>query len=173
MQLDFEIDKFTHSLEDTLTGEVLPTDVEPLEKSDLKAITKKNGWKFDWKIEFNDRKKQVFKLILQQQPDVIQGLISFEEQQGFIFMPLIETAPHNLGKGKRYFGVLGNLVAFGCKLSFLKGFDGYMAFDAKTNLKAHYRKMLGALDISTQRMEIRTDAAIKLIKTYFPEFFKY
>jgi hypothetical protein len=170
MQLDFEIDKFTHSLEDTLTGDILPTDVEPLEKSDLKAITKKNGWKFDWKIEFNDRKKQVFKLILQQQPDVIQGLISFEEQQGFIFMPLIETAPHNFGKGKKYYGVMGNLVAFGCKMAFEKGFDGCMGFVAKSKLIAHYQKELGATSYG-QRMVIETQASVNLINRYYPDFF--
>ena len=49
MPFDFEIDKLTHSLEDTTTGNVLLTDVLPLEKADLKVILKKSGWKFNWK----------------------------------------------------------------------------------------------------------------------------
>lgn len=51
MQLDFEIDKLTHSLEDAKTGEILSTDVLLLSKPDLKGITGKNGWKFNWKMD--------------------------------------------------------------------------------------------------------------------------
>jgi hypothetical protein len=49
-------------------------------------------------------------------------------------MHLIESAKFNKGKNKIYIGVPGNLVAFACKLSFDKGYDGYLAFDAKTVL---------------------------------------
>jgi len=41
MQFDLEIDKLTHSLEDAQTGEILLTEVLPLEKTDLKILTKK------------------------------------------------------------------------------------------------------------------------------------
>jgi hypothetical protein len=47
-------------------------------------------------------------------------------------MPLIESAPFNIGKGKKYLGAPCNLVAYGCKLSKEYGFDGVVAFDAKT-----------------------------------------
>ena len=60
MQLDIEIDKLTHSLEDTTTGDILPTEVLPFEKADLKLITKKSGWKFNWKSEFITMEKQVY-----------------------------------------------------------------------------------------------------------------
>jgi len=171
MLLDFEIDKLTHSLEDTSTGNVLLTEVLPLEKADLKDISKKSGWKFNWKTEFSDSNKQVYKLILQNQPKIIQGLICFEKKSDHIFMPLIETAPHNLGKTKKYLGVAGNLVAFGCKLSFKHGFEGYIAFESKTKLIGHYEKTLGAKLLFGQHMELDTIASIKLIDLYYPEFF--
>jgi len=171
MLLDFEIDKLTHSLEDTATGNILLSEVLPLEKADLKVISKKSGWKFNWKTEFAATEKQVFKIILQQQPCIIQGLICFEKKSDHIFMPLIETAPHNLGKTKKYFGVAGNLVAFGCKLSFESGFEGYIAFESKTKLIGHYEKTLGAKLLFGQHMELDTNASIKLINRYFPDFF--
>jgi hypothetical protein len=171
MQLDFEIDKLTRSLEDATTGDIFPTEVLLLEKADLKLISKKSGWKFNWKAEFVATEKQVYKLILQNQPDVIQGLICFTNETDHIFMQLIETAPHNFGKAKKYLGVSGNLVAFGCKLSFEKGFEGCMAFIAKTKLIPHYEKELGAELLWGQRMSIETNAAINLINRYFPEFF--
>jgi len=171
MYLDFEIDKLTHSLEDVTTGNILLTDVLPLEKTDLKVISKKTGWKFNWKTEFSNPNKQTYKLILQNQSKVIQGLISFTIDIDHVFMNLIETAPHNYGQGKKYYGVMGNLVAFGCKLSFEKGFEGCMVFIAKTKLIPYYEKELGAELLWGQRMLIETNASINLIKKYFPEFF--
>ena len=171
MQLDLEIDKLTHSLEETSTGDILLTEVLPLEKADLKVISKKTGWKFNWKTEFAVTKKQVYKLILQKEPKIIQGLICFEIKSDHIFMHLIETAPHNYGKNKKYYGVAGNLVAFTCKLSFEKSFDGYVSFEAKTKLIPHYEKTLGAKVLFGQHMELDTNASIKLINNYFPEFF--
>jgi len=171
MQLDFEIDKLTHSLEDATTGNILLTEVLPLAKADLKDISKKSGWKFNWKTEFVAAEKQVYKLILQKDPKIIQGLICFEKKSDHIFMPLIETAPHNFGRTKKYLGVAGNLVAFGCKLSFEYGFEGCIAFESKTKLLSHYELTLGAKVLFGQRMELDTNASIKLINQYYPEFF--
>ena len=171
MQLDFEIDKLTHSLEDTQTGVTLLTEILPLEKADLKFITKKSGWNFNWTTEFIAPQKQVFKLVLEKKPKIIQGLVCFEQRADHIFMPLIETAPHNFGKTKKYFGVAANLVAFGCKLSFERGFEGYIAFESKTKLIEYYTNTLGAKLLFGQNMELDTNAAIKLINQYFPEFF--
>ncbi|GHT59570.1 hypothetical protein FACS18945_5760 [Bacteroidia bacterium] len=171
IELDFEIDKLTHSLEDVKTGEILETAVLSLDKDDLQTITKKNGWKFNWKSEFADIEKQVHKLVLQQLPIEIQGLICFEIMTDHIFMSLIETAPHNFGSEKRYYGVLGNLVAFCCKTSFEKGFEGEIGFDSKTQLINHYIKELGARHFGGQRMVVWTDAATKLVQQYYPDFF--
>ncbi|MCL1867893.1 MAG: hypothetical protein FWF72_02940 [Paludibacter sp.] len=112
MQFSSEIDKLTHSLEDVTTWNILQTDVLPLEKADLRVISKKLGWKFNWRTEYIVQEKQVFKLVLKNEQKTIQGLICFEKRTDHIFMHLIETAPHNLGKTKKYFGVMGNLVAF-------------------------------------------------------------
>ena len=171
MQLDFEIDKFTHSLEDAATGNILLSDVVSLEKEDLKVLSKKSGWLFNWKNDFCSSDKQVYKLILQDQSTIIQGLISLSIQRDHIFMNLIETAPHNYGQCKKYYGVMGNLVAFGCKLSFEKGFEGCVAFIAKTKLIPHYQKVLGAELLWGQRMVIETEASTNLIKKYYPEYF--
>jgi hypothetical protein len=82
-------------------------------------------------------------------------------------MHLIESAKFNKGKTKIYAGVPGNLVAFACKLSFDKGYDGYLAFDAKTVLIKHYQDTLFATHFRGTKMMIETTAAKKLIKQYF------
>ena len=171
MQFDVEIDKLTHSLEDTQTGEIFLTEILPLDKTELKDITKKSSWKFNWKTEFIAPEKQVFKLVLQKEPKTIQGLICFEKKSDHIFVHLIESAPHNYGRNKKYYGVLGNLIAFCCKVSYQNGFDGELGFDSKTNLIPHYIKELGARHFGGQRMVILQDAAINLITRYYPDFF--
>jgi hypothetical protein len=169
MELDFEIDKITESIENADTGETLDTLVLPVTKADLKAITKKNGWLFDWKLEFSKPEHQVYKLITEKEPETIHGLLSLEKKEGFVLMNLIESSPFNIGKGKKYLGVCGNLTAYGCKLSKEYGFDGVIAFDPKTALIPHYQKTLGAVLINDRRMAIFEKDAQVLLNKYFPE----
>ena len=82
-------------------------------------------------------------------------------------MHLIESAPFNIGKNKVYVGVPGNLVAFACRLSFQRGFEGYLSFLSKTNLINHYEKSLGAIHVGGNLMVINTNAALKLTNKYF------
>jgi hypothetical protein len=84
-------------------------------------------------------------------------------------MHLIESAKFNRGTKKLYIGVPGNLVAFVCKLSFEKGYEGYVYFESKTKLIDHYKKTLGAYVIAGKIMAIDTTAALKLFKRYFPD----
>ena len=82
-------------------------------------------------------------------------------------MDLLESAPFNIGQNKLYEGVAGNLVAYACKVSFQKGFDGFVAFTAKTKLIEHYEKTLGAFHFKNQRMIIDSKAAKRLVEKYF------
>lgn len=82
-------------------------------------------------------------------------------------MHLIESSKFNKGKTKVYLGVPGNLVAYACKVSVDKGYDGFLAFDAKTALVKHYQEALGATHFRGQRMFIETNAGLKLIAQYF------
>ncbi len=82
-------------------------------------------------------------------------------------MHLVESAPFNKGKNKVYSGVPGNLVAFACRLSFQRGFEGNVSFISKTQLIDHYIKTLGAFHFGGRIMIIETQAALKLIDKYF------
>ena len=166
-RIDIEIDKLTNSIENVITGDSFQTDVSLIDKDDLKSITKKNGWLFNWKSEYKQPDRDVYKLTIDGNQDVIQGLISITEREDHVYMHLIESAPFNLGRNKVYLGVPGNLVAFICRISFHRGFEGYVSFTAKTQLIEHYEKTLGAICAGGQLMVINTDAALKLIDKYF------
>ena len=165
--LDFIIDRLTNSIENTISGDSFSTEVVRFTKSNLKQATTKSGWNFNWKNELDHNAKEVYKLVITSSPDIVQGLLSLSVEPDHIFMNLVESAPFNIGKNKLYEGVAGNLVAFACQLSFQRGFDGFVAFDAKTKLIPHYEKTSGAMHFRGQRMIIPTDAAQILIDKYF------
>lgn len=171
MRLQIKIDKITNSVEDRKTGISHPTSVLPLPRSEVKLISKKKGWRFNWRTEITDKNRLVYKLITTDNPTGIEGLISFCIEEGYLFMHLIESAPHNIGKSKKYLGVPGNLVAFVCKLSFEYGFSGEIAFDSKTALINHYQETLGAtLIFPPRRMAILSPQARKLVNSYYKDF---
>ncbi|MDH5398395.1 MAG: hypothetical protein OEX02_09625 [Cyclobacteriaceae bacterium] len=165
--IDVEIDKLTNSVENVITGDRFQTDVSLVDRQDIKLTTKKKGWLFDWKSEHEKPDRDVYKLTIAGNPEIIQGLLSLTENEDHIYMHLIESAPFNLGKDKVYLGVPGNLVAFACRIAFHRGFEGYVSFTSKTALIEHYKKTLGAVNIHRQLMVINTEAALKLIDKYF------
>lgn len=165
--IDIEIDKLTNSIENVITGDSFHTEVSLIDKDDLKSITKKRGWLFNWKSEYKQPDRDVYKLTIEGNPAIIQGLISITEREDHVYMHLIESAPFNFGRNKVYLGVPGNLVAFVCRISFHRGFEGYVSFTAKTQLIEHYEKTLGAINVGGHLMVINTDAALRLIDIYF------
>ncbi|MCZ2140126.1 MAG: hypothetical protein LC096_01915 [Bacteroidia bacterium] len=166
--LDFEVDKLTNSIENIVTGDCFNTDITLISSSDLSIASNKNGWQFDWKMEFKQPERDVYKLTIVNNQKIIQGLISLEIKSDHIYIHLLENAPFNKGKAKIYAGVAGNLVAFACKLSFQRGHEGNVSFLSKTQLVQHYIETVGAIHFGGRVMVIDTNAALKLINKYFP-----
>ena len=165
---DIVIDKLTRSIENAISGDSFKTEIFELDSDDLKRI-KKSDWLFDWKYGAKQADKTVYKLVIKENNTIIQGLISLQDRGDHIFMALIESNKFDRGPDRLYLGVPGNLVAYACKLSFDKGYVGYVSFESKTKLKEHYRKSLGAHVLFGNIMAIDTKAANKLISQYFPE----
>lgn len=165
--LDFIVDRLTNSIQNTISGDSFQTEVSRFTFKDSKQAIKKNGWNFNWKSELDSDINEAYKLTIVNNPDIIQGLLSIRKESDHIFMNLLENAPFNIGRNKLYEGVAGNLVAFACKLSFQYGFDGFVAFTAKTKLIEHYIGSLGAHHFGGHRMIIETHAAKILVEKYF------
>jgi len=164
--IDIEIDKLTNSVENRISGDSFNTQVIELTEKDLKQLY--SNWNFDWLAEFQNTETRVFKLIIEQNIDVIQGLVSLKYLEGFVFVELVENADFNIGRNKVYLGVAGNLFAFACKESWDRGDYGYVAFNAKTNLIPHYTETLGAVKIGdSNQMVIEPEQASSLINKYY------
>ena len=82
-------------------------------------------------------------------------MLCLEDKNDHIFIHLVESANFNKGTNKIYFGVAGNLFAFACKVSFEKGYEGYVAFDSKSVLNEHYKKKLGATHYNGNRLNAK------------------
>ncbi len=165
--LDFIIDKLTKSIENVFTGDSFSTEITLISNAELKNITKQKGWIFDWKFELKQPEREVYKLTIANNPTILQGLISLEAKADHVYMHLVESASFNKGKTKIYAGVPGNLVAYACRLSFQRGYEGNVSFLSKSQLISHYEKTLGAFHIGGRIMIIETNAALKLIDKYF------
>ena len=166
--LDIRIDKLTNSILNTISGDSFPTDVHPVTKADLKNVTKKTGWLFSWATELKFTDRQVFKLTIRDNPNIIQGLASISDYNDHYYLHLVESAPFNLGKSKLYEGVPGNLFAFTCKTAWDKGYQGFVSFTSKTKLIEHYETSLGATNVGGHKMVIFPHDALKLIRKYYP-----
>lgn len=165
--LDFIIDKLTNSIENVISGDSFATEISLVTVGDLKLINAKNNWLFDWKTEFRQPERDVYKLTITNNLNIVQGLISLEVKSDHVYMHLVESAPFNKGISKVYSGVAGNLVAFACKLSFQRGHEGNVSFLSKTQLIEHYEKTLGAFHFGGRIMIIESQSALKLINKYF------
>ena len=72
----------------------------------VSAISKKNGWLFNWIEEYKQPEKEIYKLTIVGNQTVIQGLICIEIKADHVYIHLLENAPFNKGKNKMYVGVI-------------------------------------------------------------------
>ena len=164
--IDIEIDKLTNSVENRISGDSFNTQVMEITDPDLPLLS--SNWSFDWISEHEHPETKVFKLVIEQNVEIIQGLISLRYLDGFVFVELVENADFNIGRNKVYLGVAGNLFAFACKESWDRGDYGYVAFNAKSNLIPHYKDTLGAIRIGdSNQMVIEPEQAAFLINKYY------
>jgi hypothetical protein len=131
---------------------------------------KKDGWQFNWRVLAKTEGVKVYKCILKDHPEEIQGVIMLSTMYDeMLFMNNIEVAPHNLGKNGTFHNVAGGLIGFACLQSFDLGkgnYKGYLSFDSKTELIELYQERYGATLAMKQRMFIDPEQGKILIDQY-------
>ena len=172
MVVGIEIDEITNCLIDASTGEECETEYHLIDKPISKKVVNKlkcEGWLFDWSVPQNNG-SNVYKLTLKGD-ELIQGLIAIQphEDACAMYVEIVESAPHNIGKHKTFKGVGPHLFAIACKLSFEVGYDGAVYFISKTKLVEHYMKSLNAKIIGDRKLLIDTSEAKVLVEKYFKE----
>jgi len=140
--------------------------ISPLEDTDFKQITKKRYF-FDWKKE--KVAAELFKLTLEGESEIL-GLLALTDFPGEFRMQihLLCVSRDNQGKGKKYDGIAGSLIAFAARTATVKYFDqACISLLPKTELRAHYKSKYGMMDGGPQLFHegARLQA---IIKKYLP-----
>lgn len=162
-----EIDKLTPCLERVSTGEIVKTTYA---KATPTELSKLNGWQFNW-ADPRLSDCTIYK-IMADGDTRIQGMIAVREEpsNSAIYVKITESAPHNYGKQKEYFGVGGHLYAIAVLISLKKGFGGFVYMDAKNmRLVTHYIEILVASyvgGVHPYRVSIDEKAAQALLENY-------
>lgn len=158
-----EVDELTPCLRDLTTGKLVQTSFDKITISEQVAQElRKGGWLFDWAdvADFTVVKLHIVG------SDLIQGLVAYHNEKGYVKLDLAESAPYNRGRNKQYSGVGGNLFAIAAKASFDAGDDGFVLFRPKTNLRAYYSRVMGAKDITMGNQYLDKSASARLIRIY-------
>jgi len=106
--LEVEINELSNSIKNVISGDSFSTDISRITKADLKKITVKEGWQFDWKIELKHPERDVYKLTIVNNLTIVQGLISLEVRADHVFIHLVESAPFN--KVKQNFILVSQVI---------------------------------------------------------------
>ena len=169
--INAEIDELTPCLRNLKTGEIVQTTV--------KEITPQKGQFKDWEFDWTLPQKNGFRVfaLYADGDERIQGLVATKpvKENIAIKIDIVEAAPFNnkhnpinTAHKKEYSGVGGHLFAEAVKQSYENGFDGFVYFQAKTNLINHYIKTLGAEEIANNRtMSISGKEARVLYEEYY------
>lgn len=162
MEVDILIDRITDCLIDTRTGVEVETEYRkretPIRPKDYK------GWKFNWSITEKNG-YDIYELFLKDD-DTVQGRISLKIDGGVADVEIVETASYNYGHAGRYEGVGAHLFTIACQVSFDAGYDGFVAFTAKSDLVEYYKEKLNAGVFRGRRMYIDEEAAQILLDKY-------
>ena len=75
ISLAFIIDKLTNSIVNVITGDSFQTEISILQNSDLKSVTKKNGWLFNWREEFKNPVRDIYKLTISGNSKIFKDLL--------------------------------------------------------------------------------------------------
>jgi hypothetical protein len=51
--IGIQIDSLTNSIVNTISGDSFETEILTVTKEDLKGVTRKGGWNFNWNAEIN------------------------------------------------------------------------------------------------------------------------
>lgn len=149
------------SVKEQSTQQIVPFEIVPISLAEIGNISAL--FDFYWEKE---QKNEIFALKIGPKKQ-IAGLMSLVNHQSELRLEiaLLECSKENIGKTKRYEGIAGCLIAFACRLSFQRGYFGFVSLIPKTELIKHYILTYG-FQQHGRHLAIEMDAANHLIEKY-------
>lgn len=143
------------------TRETVLAEINPITPEELKPV--QNRFIFKWR-EVGDT--ELYGLWLVEEKEVV-GLMALKDipDELRIEIILLESSRENVGKKKLYERIAGCLIAFACRLAFLRGYFGFISLIPKTRLIAHYQTLYG-FEQYGRHLGMDLDRSQRLIEQY-------
>ncbi len=145
------IDEFTPCLKDSLTGDIVETEVVQItRKSFLSKYNRRTQWYVNWADMLSDY--EVYALVIKGTTD-IQGLVALQKNDDYqaVYVAWMCASPQNnreITDTPRYLGIGGHLFSICVDKSYAYGFDGVITgFAANEKLLEHYCHVFGAIPL--------------------------
>ncbi len=128
---------------ETKTKSEIKSKISLVSKNKVKLPSINDGWRFNFNKHSKGKDYESYILTTDKTPEVIEGCLIINTKTRFqVYMAFVEIAPHNKGNEKKYDRVAGCLIAFACRQSFIKGKEGYLAFDVLEEKKENEIKLM-------------------------------
>ena len=138
--------------------------ISKAENEDFKLLTKKR-FSFSWRAIRT--LATIYKLQIKGEGDILGviGLIDWTREKR-IEIKLLSSSVENIGKGKRFNGIAGCLIAFACRQAVTKyGTEACVSLVPKTELIEHYMEKYHMQNAGWQ-LYLDGRNLIKLLKEY-------
>ena len=145
------------------TGKNHPIEVLPVENTDYKSLSKARYF-FNWKEE---RKEEVYKVVLKGQNDIL-GLVSIERipSEWRVHIRLLTVSKENVGNGKVYENVAGNLIAYVAKIAVTDfGELACVSLRPKSSIAQHYIDKYN-MNVTGMTLSLEVPEIVNLINKY-------
>ena len=144
-------------------------------KTEMPSI--QNGWRFNFAKQLRLFNSEVYVLVKEGSPEVIEGCMIYQVlKNGIQYMAFVEVAPHNRLPVRTHDLVAGCLIAFACRQSMKLGENhhkGWLTFDVQEESKedeiklmAMYSKKYKAVKFDETTMLISPENGELLIEEY-------
>lgn len=162
-------------IEDVYSKSDVKSQIRSVSNSKLILPSIIDGWRFNFSKHSKGKDFETYILTTDKTPEIIEGCLIINTKIKYqVYMAFVEVAPHNRGVAKKYDRVAGCLIAFACRQSFIKGREGYLAFDVMEEKEEDAMKLMNmyhqkynalGLDDSTT-MIILPEGSEKLINEF-------
>lgn len=146
-------------------NEKIEARIDLITSKELKSIQRNEEFEFDWNQE---KGHEIYKLYRTDTEEIL-GLMSVVNAPVAVAVEikLLEVGKTNRGSHKEIDRIAGCLIAWACRLSFQRGYHGWIKLIAKTDLIPHYKKRYGMIQIGgRQTCCIEQEQAIRLIEAF-------
>jgi hypothetical protein len=145
------------------SGQKVLSEIVAISETELSDILEENSFGFDWQQETH---YDLYALRLMDTKDTV-GLMALKDVKDElrIEIVLLESSKDNIGASKTYDHIAGSLIAWACRLAFIRGYYGFVSLTPKTRLIAYYKNAYGFEQFGRQ-LAVDTQQSQRLIKKY-------